>query len=60
MYMNKFVYVFDEKTKEQLLVKGFKLLKSDIKNKIFVFENNAEVCFEFSNIQHILSNTLTF
>lgn len=60
MYMNKFVYVFDDKSKEQLLIKGFKLLKSDIKNKIFVFENNAEICFEYDNIQHILSDTLTF
>ena len=43
-----------------LLGKNYTLLKSDSKNKMFVFENKAELNFDAADIEYILSDTLTF
>ncbi len=56
----RFIYVFDEKSKEALLKKGCVLLKADQKNKIFVFENKMGAVFDLKEIKFATSNTLTF
>lgn len=40
---------------------GYNLLKSDLNNSVFVFENKINLNFELDeNIQYVLSDTLTF
>lgn len=65
--MNKFVYVMSEGDKEKLLQLGYKLLRSDKVNKVFIFENKKELTFECDehpleaqNVNFILSSVLTF
>ena len=58
--MYKFIYVFDKKTSDALIAQGFNLVKSDEKNKVYVFENNPQKKFTFSNKDFVFSNTLTF
>ncbi len=60
----KFIYVMDKKAKKELLKKGFRLLKEDKANNIWVFENkyvDNEACFDL-NVQcpYVLSDVLTF
>lgn len=59
-----FIYVMDEKSKKYLIKRGFKLIKEDEANSIWVFENKETVCFENGEdvlaVPHVLSNVLTF
>lgn len=59
-FLNKFIYVFGEEAKEMLLAKKYTLLKSDIKNNIYVFENKPEQCFDVKDIVYTLSDILTY
>lgn len=58
----KFIYVFDEDTRKKMLDMGFKALKSDDKNGIYVFKNPdlSEEHFAKYDFEVILSNVLTF
>lgn len=56
----KFIYVFGEKARDVLLISEYKLLKSDTKNGIYVFENKSETKLSFEEIDYALSDTLTF
>ncbi len=60
----RFIYVMDKKGKKELLKKGFKLLKEDKANSIWVFENkymDDVACFDLDvECPHILSDVLTF
>lgn len=58
--MNKFIYVVGEEAKRTLLLNNYRLLKSDIKNNIYVFENKSDRCFEFKDITYTLSDILTY
>lgn len=58
--MDKFIYVFNSEARDALIRKGFKMLKEDNLNNIFVFENNSKLNFEGCDVSYILSNTLTF
>lgn len=58
--MEKFLYVFDKESRDELLVAGFQLLKSDTKNEIYVFANRMDMAFELADISFVRSNTLTF
>lgn len=59
--MNKFVYVFDEKIKEEMLERGYKLLKSDEIGKVYIFNYDKSMVFEESKpFDFVLSDTLTF
>lgn len=58
--MEKFIYVFDEKSRDELIVAGFRLLKSDNKNEVYVFANQMEMAFELSDVSFVRSDTLTF
>lgn len=55
-----FVYVFEEKTRDLLLAQGFIPVKFDDKNNIFAFHNQETTNFTFSEIIHLLSDTITF
>ncbi len=59
--MNKrFIYTFDNQTKEKLLKKGYALLKAYPSRSIFVFANNEKLSFCFDNERCVMSDTLTF
>lgn len=58
--MERFLYVFDRESRDELLVAGFKLLKSDKKNDIYVFANRMDMAFELSDISYVRTDTLTF
>lgn len=58
--MYKFIYVFTKETSDELVTQGFNLVKSDEKNKVYVFENNPKKQFTFSKKDFVFSNTLTF
>lgn len=62
--MNKFIYVFSKEDKEKLIKRGFKLLKNDERNSIFIFALNMSDKFTFELFDDLgkysLSNTLTF
>lgn len=59
--MNRFIYVFTDKAKVTLLERGYNLIRSDIQNNVFVFENMHPDKLEFSlEFPHVLSSTLSF
>ena len=65
--MNKFGYVMSEEDRDKLLQLGYKLLRSDEVNKVFIFENKQELAFEYGehpleaqNVNFILSSVFTF
>lgn len=57
----KFIYVYDNETKEKLLDKGYKLMTTQILNdkKVFVFLNNGKK-LNFDNMNINLTNKLMF
>ena len=56
----KFIYVFGEESRDVLLADEYKLLKSDTRNNIYVFENKSETKLSFEKMDYALSDTLTF
>lgn len=58
--MYKFIYVFAKETSDILIEQGFNLVKSDEKNKVYVFENNPNLKFTSSKKDFVFSNMLTF
>lgn len=58
--MGIFIYVFDEKTRDQLLSKGCEMLGQNNEKHIFVFLNTGNLNFEDEDIRYVLSDTLTF
>ena len=58
--MEKFIYAFDEKSRDELIAAGFRQLKSDNKNEVYVFANQMEMAFELSDVSFVRSDTLTF
>lgn len=58
--MDKFIYVFTKESFNKLSKIGFRILKADENNSIYVFENKQELSFELSNDKFLCSNTLTF
>ena len=58
--MERCLYVFDKESRDELLVAGFKLLKSDKKNDVYIFANRMDMAFELADISFVRSNTLTF
>lgn len=61
--MAEFLYVFDEAARDTLLSIGMKMLKSDEKNKIYVFRSGGASSYAKLNsvdINYVESNTLTF
>lgn len=56
----KFIYVFDVAAKEQLISKGYLLLKENAAQSIYVFKDDNSLKFELSNNNFVYSDTLTF
>ena len=54
-----FIYVFKEDDRDVMLAHGYRLLKSDNNNNIFIFEK-SDTEYEKLGVTFILSNTLTF
>ena len=55
-----FIYVFSKEAKEDLLKRGYVLLREDPKQNIYVFENKKEIPFQGKDYAYSLSNTLYF
>lgn len=58
--VDKFIYAFDVDTRDKLLSRGCKLIKSDERRNIFVFENKEQCTFEANSFAVVFSNTITF
>lgn len=62
--MKKFIYVYTPDARDTLMKAGYKLLKTDKRNGIYVFENvevpNSTQQFAINNISSIKSDVLTF
>ena len=57
----KFIYIFDNSDKERLVKSGYKLLKEDNINSIYVFESSTELSFAEQGVEkYVFSNVLTF
>jgi hypothetical protein len=57
----RFIYVFDDAVKKELMSRGFVLLKSDERNQIYVFQNDLnQRLFDLNENTFTLSDTLTF
>lgn len=56
----KFIYVFDENSKNLLLAQDFIPVRFDENNNIFVFHNKEFLNFTFGEVIHLLTDTLTF
>lgn len=58
--MSKFLYVFSEKERDELLKLGYSLINSDIQCGIFIFENQDKLNFDKKKVEAVPSDTLTF
>ncbi len=57
----KFIYVFDSADKERLVNIGYKLLKEDSMNSIYIFETDTKLSFVGQGVDRfIFSDVLTF
>lgn len=56
----RFIYVFDKESRDEMVAAGFKLLKSDKKNDVYVFANRNDMAFELAGLSFARSDTLTF
>lgn len=54
----KFIYVFDDETRDELIAKNYRLINS--KNGMYIFENKVDVNFAMNDIHCVYSDTLTF
>lgn len=55
--MDKFIYVFDDKEKEDMVKKGFRLLKD---SKPFIFANDTTKQVHFDNKKMMFSDVMQF
>lgn len=56
-----FIYVMDEESRDQLLSMGYKLIKENEANGVWVFDNPDKLSFSAElNVPHVASNILTF
>lgn len=58
--MPKFIYVFGEKDRDQLISLGYELLKQDKAQNIFVFVNQEKQKFSKLELPYLVTDTLTF
>jgi len=60
--MEKFIYVFDTASRDELVGAGFLLLKSDERNSIYVFGADDRMSFALADghIPYVGSDVLTF
>ena len=61
IFMVKFIYVFSKEDRDYLVNVGYKLLKSDERNDIYIFNSSTELNFALSDVKEYMeSSTLTF
>lgn len=58
--MEKFLYVFSKDNRDLLIAAGYTLLKSDDKNDLYVFVNQANMTFDIVDMSFVRSDILTF
>ena len=59
--MKKFIYVFSKESKDRLLKSGYKLLKSDDRNSLYIFKAFDEPTFALNDLdEYMESDSLTF
>lgn len=59
--MNKFIYIIDKELKNELIDKGFKLLKEDDNGSTFVLDKAIKLNFnEIDKNKFMFTNKLTF
>lgn len=58
--MEKFLYVFSKDNRDLLIAAGYTFLKSDDKNDLYVFVNQANLAFDLADMYFVRSNVLTF
>lgn len=58
--MDRFIYVFSKKDRDELVKRGFALLKDDTTKDVYVFVNSCKGEFDLSPMTFALSDTLTF
>lgn len=58
--MEKFLYVFSKDNRDLLIAAGYTILKSDDKNDLYVFVNQANLAFDLADMYFVRSNVLTF
>lgn len=56
----KFIYVFDESSRDKLLSLNYNLLKSDEREGFYVFYNKQTQNFSKNDFYFVLSDTITF
>jgi hypothetical protein len=57
----KFIYVFDSSDKERLVNIGYKLLKEDNVNSIYIFKSDAKLSFDKQDMEKfVFSDVLSF
>lgn len=55
-----FVYVFSQSDAEELLDAGFNLMVVSGPPGMYLFENNKDIGFDWDNMEHIFTDTLSF
>lgn len=58
--MEKFIYVFSKNDRDSLIAAGYALLKSDEKNDLYVFVNQANMTFDLVDVSFVWTDILTF
>lgn len=58
--MKKFIYVFSEKDRDELINAGYTLLKGDDNNSTYIFLNKECMNFSFGNMRNVQIDTLSF
>lgn len=54
----RFIYVFDEQTRDALIAGGYRLMNSG--NGMYVFENKPGLVFAMNGMRCVYLDTLTF
>lgn len=54
------MYVFSNEDRDKLLEIGFRILRSNEKNQIYIFENVDAVKFDKNSVKFVYSNNLVF
>ena len=60
MNNERFIYVFSDKAKDELLGRGYKLLKSYNDKAIYIFENSNTKKFSLNETEYVTSSVMTF
>ena len=58
--MYKFIYAISREASDLLVAQGFRLIKEDKNNNIYIFENDEKKSFNFSTGNFAFSDILTF